>query len=638
MMDNETPKKELNKKAGVFHKYKRFIPFIILVIFTIVYLVQAVSFIQQDTLIQYTDHHSFISGKYHHFFSNPREVNFPRDWYPPVMYFITHVFYLARRGSIETARLSVLFFMPIFIFSIYGIGKKYGGDIAGLTAAVLAASSPFILNTSRNYFPDFPQTAMTALCFYLLLQTDGFRKTGMSCLLGLVLALAFLTKWSTPFFIILPLAWFIFPHIFKNYKSGITFFGSIAFYLFIFSKLLEYKELSGPGIDQKLWLYYYVVYIAFPIIGFLLLLELALTLWRRANKRISTAKEAPEEKAEFKAESAKELKDNTVKPKDKNDGWINVINFSRMSLITLLLISPWLVYSAMDIRYKFFFEHQTGDRAIGFNDFVLKYILMMFKTHFNLSLILILTGIVFLFIKRDKLYEKLILPVNIIFCIALMSYIGHTDARYSLSIIIFSAVLGTWWIQYGGKLQHYISGFLVTLSFLSVFAWSIFPPGSPLVYRISRDRMSIIHKSQAKKEGFPLRILSGGLPHKLSGIDFTFIPREIKNKNKSYMKLKVFDKIDIPRFSYPPPSLNDMLIDAALKYDLKPGPVGDLGGSLREHNKIVILYKTGDNVDSLVEEIKSNHPGEKFLIMDRETKHDFIIKFIFFYEGEERYP
>ena len=641
----------------------------ILLLLVVVFLVQAYLFIKEDTLIQYSDHHSFISCKYHDFFNGIKGTVFPRDWYPPVMYSITHIFYLMRGGSIETARLSLLVFIPIFIFSMFGIGKKYGGPVTGIVVAALAASSPFILNICVSYFPDFPQTAMTALCFYLLLKTDEYGKTAMSYLLGVCLALSFLTKWSTPFFITIPLIWFILPHIFKSWKSGITFVVNLLFQGFIFQRLLTYMKMSAAGSDPSLWLSYYVKNMGIPILIYLIVLFAVEWMVRRRNKGKEEVKAL-----EIKSESSKidlsiskinsggletastgsfpdsavpdpcgsvlrnrEIETETKTDEKSHDGWINTLNFSRMSSIAMLFISPWLVYSVLDIRYKFIFEHKTGDRSIGFNDFVFKYLLLMFKSHFNLSLILLCLGIVFLFIRREKLFEKLILPVNLVFCIALMSYIGHTDARYSLSLIIFTATLAGYWVQYLKKFQVYVAGLLISLSFLSVVAWMWFPE-SPVFRRITRDKMSIVHTSGTEGIGFPIQILSGDTPHSFSAVDFSFIPKEMKKYGRKYMKIKAFDRVDFPQIHYPPPSLNDMLIDTALQNGMMPGPVGDLSPPLSQYDKLIILYNKGDNIADIIKEIEDSHRGEKFAEITKQMEKGFLVKFILYYEKEEKYP
>lgn len=598
------------------------------------FLIQANLFIRADTLVQYSDHHSFIFSKYHDFINKAPGSFFPKDWYPPVMYFVTHFFYQAGKPSIETARLSVLVFAPVFILSMFGIGKRYGGPLGGIITASLAASSPFILNTSRNYFPDFPQTAMTALCFYILLNTEEYGKTALSYLLGVVLALSFLTKWSTPFFITVPLVWFILPHIFRSWKSAVIFFTNLSFLVFIFYKHLVYKEISGPGIDPLLWFYYYVKNMAVPILIYLVVLyviELA-ARWKGKGKGTSLPVDEDNETTGV----GPEVTDNAP-AKTSSTGFLNTLNFSRMSAMVMLLISPWLVYSALDIRYKFIFERNTGDRSIGFNDFVLKYLLLMFKSHFNLSLILIIVGIVFLFIRREKLFEKMVLPVNLLFSVALMSYIGHTDARYSLSLIIFTSVLAGYWVQYAGKFRAYIASVLVLLSFLSIGAWMWFP-GSPLFQGISRDRMSIIHTSAEEGAGFSPRLLTGDVPHSYTAVDFSFIPVEIKKYGKNYMKIKAFDLVNFPGIHYPPPSLNDMLIDAALKHGLRPGPVGELPPPLSQYDKIIILFNKGDNIGKIEDEIKESHRGEKFVTTTGEMEQGFFVRFILFYEKEEKYP
>jgi len=579
-IDNNGPIREPDRIASV----KKYVYYAILLVIVIIFMAQNIAFISRDTAIQHTDHHAYISSIYHQYFSSPAGSSFPRDWYPPVVYFITHIFYKILGGSIASARFSILFFAPIFIISMYGIGLKFGDEISGLTVAALAASSPYILNTSRSYFPDFPQMAMTALCFFLLLRSEEYRDKKFSILLGIGLGLSFLTKWSSPFFLTIPVIWFILPHLFRNKKAAICSLIAFGFIGFLAWRMFSYPGISGGSNEPTNWLFYYFLNFVIPVIIVFVTLHIL-------EKRLTGDEDPPD------------------------NGFPNVLNFIRTSGITFLLISPWLLYSALDIRYKFFFEHKTGDRTIQFNEFILKFLINMLKTHFNLAILLIPIGLIFMIVCREKWFKKLILPVNIAFCILLMSYIGHTEARYSLSIIIFTATLGGYWVYYSGKSRLYIAGILVTISLVSIGGWLLIPD-SPIFHRITRDKGAVVFDRGIKNS---FKLLSGDIPHNNPLPDFSFVALEIKRRGKPEMKIKVIDRIDFPRFFYPPPSLTDTMIDAALKYDIPPGPIGDLAGPPSMFGNFLILHMENDSIKELIENLKKNHPEDEIFITTRDA-------------------
>lgn len=124
--------------------------------------------------------------------------------YPPFFHISTSPFYLLFGTSSDVACMSILAFLGILIFSVYGIGKHMYNRNTGLLSAFLVSMYPMIFGPSREYLIDVPLVAMVSLSVYLLLRTEEFKNTKCSLLFGLSLGLGMLTKWSFIFFIIGP--------------------------------------------------------------------------------------------------------------------------------------------------------------------------------------------------------------------------------------------------------------------------------------------------------------------------------------------------------------------------------------------------------------------------------------------------
>lgn len=125
-------------------------------------------------------------------------LDMPVIW-PHFVYFISSLFLLVQRSHLA-AKLSMLVFFVILIFSTYGIGKKAADKKTGLMAAVIVSFYPMIFEGSRQYSLDFPLTAFVALSVFLLLQTRSFEDTRYSILCGLSFGVAMHIKIQHLFF------------------------------------------------------------------------------------------------------------------------------------------------------------------------------------------------------------------------------------------------------------------------------------------------------------------------------------------------------------------------------------------------------------------------------------------------------
>jgi hypothetical protein len=102
-------------------------------------------------------------------------------------------------GSVILALAFV--FLPVLAAACYGVGRQLAGPRAGLLAALFALGTPMIVSESHEAYLDPLQTAMVALSVLAIIASRRFARTRMALLAGVITALAFMTKETTPIFL-----------------------------------------------------------------------------------------------------------------------------------------------------------------------------------------------------------------------------------------------------------------------------------------------------------------------------------------------------------------------------------------------------------------------------------------------------
>ncbi|MDA2916520.1 glycosyltransferase family 39 protein [Nitrospinae bacterium AH_259_B05_G02_I21] len=70
----------------------------------------------------------------------------------------------------KAAHLALLVFIPLMVFALYEMGRRLGGERAGLAACLVAATMPHLSGLSRQFFVEFPLAAVVTGTVYLLLR------------------------------------------------------------------------------------------------------------------------------------------------------------------------------------------------------------------------------------------------------------------------------------------------------------------------------------------------------------------------------------------------------------------------------------------------------------------------------------
>ena len=420
-----------SNKYKKIRSYFRYIPAVTVFLILFIFIFQMIVYINMDVAPSFTDAHYMRTLDYLDYFSNPSQKNIPTHEYPPLTYFVSFIFLRVLGISLKSARLSLIVFAVIYILSMYGIGKELGDEVSGIAVCALSVSSPHILLFSRMFFLDFPQTAMTALVFYLVLKSEYYRNTLFSILVGAMLGLSMLTKWSTIFFIFLPLIWFVVPSLIDILKSAF--------------KRKNRKKIVSP------------------------LSECANNV-PPANEG---DKNSPISEGGRRGEQEKsQLPEKNTHPYNKS-----IINFIIICLLSLLIFTPWILYNLNAVRTKVFLDFTYYHKDVPRTFFSA---LTFLKFSFNYAVVFVIIGLVYIFIKRKDIFRNIILPLNIIFSLLIILKTGYPHSRYILSFVIFMAALGGWWVCYAGKIGKVLTIFIVILSLISMTGWLIFPDESPL--------------------------------------------------------------------------------------------------------------------------------------------------------------
>ena len=114
-------------------------------------------------------------------------------------------------SGIENVHMATLamgiVFLPILIFSVFGIGKTIFDEETGLFTVFLLMVYPFVIALSRYFLLEFALLAVVPLVLYLYLKSDNFNQTRYSFLFGVGSGLGMLIK---PIFILFVLPVFIY--------------------------------------------------------------------------------------------------------------------------------------------------------------------------------------------------------------------------------------------------------------------------------------------------------------------------------------------------------------------------------------------------------------------------------------------
>ncbi|GEM_PF-2247457 len=131
-------------------------------------------------------------------------IDYSRNW-PPFFHILASLVYLIFGYSYFLAVETNVLYSAILFSCVYYIGYKLYSRKVAILAILCTAFYPAIFVYSRIFNPDFAMTAFVCLAAALLLTTNNFKERRASIILGFVLGLGMLVKWTFAVYICGPL-------------------------------------------------------------------------------------------------------------------------------------------------------------------------------------------------------------------------------------------------------------------------------------------------------------------------------------------------------------------------------------------------------------------------------------------------
>lgn len=115
-------------------------------------------------------------------------------FYPPLAICAGGLAYALAPSDTAAAQSAVLAFVGVGMGAVYVLGRSLVGGGAGVLAALLFGSAPFVAYSSVHFQLDLPLAALVALALVALVRSEQLQRTGWTAVLGILLGLGMLTK------------------------------------------------------------------------------------------------------------------------------------------------------------------------------------------------------------------------------------------------------------------------------------------------------------------------------------------------------------------------------------------------------------------------------------------------------------
>jgi len=135
------------------------------------------------------------------------EIIAESSFYPPIVTCTAGLLYFVLPVAPLTAQAVIWGFLVLGTLAVYGLGRRLLDGDAGLLAAFLFATAPFVVFMLLHFQLDLPLAAMVALALYMLVRTEELALRRWALGLGLVLGLGMLTKPPFAAYLSGPLLW-----------------------------------------------------------------------------------------------------------------------------------------------------------------------------------------------------------------------------------------------------------------------------------------------------------------------------------------------------------------------------------------------------------------------------------------------
>jgi hypothetical protein len=129
------------------------------------------------------------------------------SFYPPIVPCLSGVLARVMPSDLAGAQTVMLLFLALGMAMIYLIGRARAGGRAGVMAAIIFGSAPFVVFNTVRLQLDLPLAATVAFGIWLVLRTEGFTRRGWSLAVGAVVGLGLLIKPPFPVYLVPVALW-----------------------------------------------------------------------------------------------------------------------------------------------------------------------------------------------------------------------------------------------------------------------------------------------------------------------------------------------------------------------------------------------------------------------------------------------
>jgi hypothetical protein len=123
------------------------------------------------------------------------------SFYPPIVPCLSGVLAWVMPSDLVSAQVVMLAFLALGMAMIYLVGRERAGGRAGVLAAVLFGSAPFVVFNTVRVQLDLPLASTVALGVWLVLRTEGFARRAWSLAVGAIVGLGLLIKPPFPVYL-----------------------------------------------------------------------------------------------------------------------------------------------------------------------------------------------------------------------------------------------------------------------------------------------------------------------------------------------------------------------------------------------------------------------------------------------------
>jgi hypothetical protein len=150
-----------------------------------------------------------------------------RDWrlilerssfYPPVVPCAAGLVYRLLPTDAAAGEIVMLLFLAGGMAATYALGRALAGGSAGVAAAWIFGTAPFVIFSALRFQLDLPLAALVATALLVLVLTDGFTRLGWSLLVGFVFGVGMLTKPPFAVYLLPPVVWILFT---ERHRRGL---------------------------------------------------------------------------------------------------------------------------------------------------------------------------------------------------------------------------------------------------------------------------------------------------------------------------------------------------------------------------------------------------------------------------------